>query len=488
MHLATVRRIFTPVLLATLVLAVSVPPANAQPQSKSQQKCINSMNKAGVKLCRTVGKDADSCIKGFFKGQLPGSAQDCLTDDLKGRILKAESKTISTELKRCPLLLQPDFAFTSAAIVNAAAVSEARGLVADVFGSDLDTALTPGNEKCQRKVQKAYEKILKEKLKIFLKCKKDALKLGTSNVVDLANVCMGAIAADTKGKIAKRILKLTDTLIKTCPAPGAALDTLFPGRCVGEPTHEAWSTCIDVEVEGRVCGKLSQMDGFAFDCDLFDDGVVCNDGETNGDETDVDCGGLTCPTCPDLSGCNLGTDCQSGVCVGNICQPASCSDGVLNGTETDIDCGGSCTGCLLGETCIVGGDCVSTSCAGSACTCGNMAFTFNISSNNGGVFDSAEWPGGTQNQATSDPGCNATINVPGGNIDLVCSLQTEFSINSFSGFSSCFGTGGPNGDGCEALSCPPAGIPSCCPGIARPSCSAALNGSGSARYLVQCLD
>ena len=44
---------------------------------------------------------------------------------------------------------------------------------------------------------------------------------------------------------------------------------------------------------------------------------------------------------------------------------------------------------------------------------------------------------------------------------------------------------GEDGDSCAPLSCPFAGVGSCCDG--RPSCSVATNGSGSARYFVQCL-
>ncbi len=727
----TAHRTLLSLALVATMLVVSASPSGAQPQSKSQQKCINKMNKSGEKVCRAQGKNADACIKGFFKGQLAGSAQDCLAGDLKGKIAKAHTKTINAEASLCPPLLQPDFAFASATIVNAAASGESIALVADVFGPDLDTALTPGNEKCQRKVQKGYEKIRKEKLKIFLKCKKEQLKLGVATGTGLANACMSAIIADAKGKIAKRIVKLGDDLTKHCPSVGGPLDILFPGKCAGQPNQQAWAVCIDVEVEGRVCEKLSQMDAFAFDCDLFDDGVVCNSGDQNGAETDVDCGGPTCPVCADGlgcgvaadcqstvctgnvcqaptcsdgvlnadesdidcggltcaacpagagcsvaadcdssvcvgnicqaatcsdgvqnsdesdidcggltcaacpagagcsvaadcdssvcvgnicqaptcsdgvkngdegdidcggltcaacldgSGCNVGADCQSGACVTNICQVPSCVDGVLNGdetdidcggltcaacpagsicavpadcqsivctgnvcqpvtcvdgvqngdesdidcggatcagcpvggncggptdcassvctgsvcqaptcsdgaqngTETDIDCGGSCSVCELGDGCLVPGDCRSASCVGSICTCGNQNFTFNVSSNTGGVFDSAEWPGGTQVDTTVDPACSVTINNPTSNLDLICTLAAPFSINGFTGFSNCFGSGGQNGDGCQALTCPSIGSPTCC--ATRPSCSVALNGSGSARYLVQCLD
>jgi len=52
-------------------------------------------------------------------------------------------------------------------------------------------------------------------------------------------------------------------------------------------------------------------------------GPTCTDGQQNGNETGVDCGGPDCPACP------------------------SCTDGVLNGNETQIDCGGpDCAACV----------------------------------------------------------------------------------------------------------------------------------------------
>lgn len=140
--------------------------------------------------------------------------------------------------------------------------------------------------------------------------------------------------------------------------------------------------------------------------------------------------------------------------------------------------------CGINTPCLTNGNCASGFCSGGLCKCPNKLFTFDISSNDGGSFDSAEWPGGTASQ-NGPTGCSVTINRPSNNIDIVGNLGDHFSVNSKAGYSSCTGTGGEDGDGCAPLSCPPAGIGSCEAG--RPSCSAALNGSGSARYTVQCL-
>ena len=109
----------------------------------------------------------------------------------------------------------------------------------------------------------------------------------------------------------------------------------------------------------------------------------CVDTEKNQDESDVDCGGNTCPACADSKLCNTGTDCASGVCgVSNIClnppctcQPISCSDTVSNGQETGVDCGGPiCPSCDPGQGCDSGQDCTSEVCNNTGPTdCGGLA-------------------------------------------------------------------------------------------------------------------
>jgi hypothetical protein len=46
----------------------------------------------------------------------------------------------------------------------------------------------------------------------------------------------------------------------------------------------------------------------------------CTDGVINGRETDVDCGGGTCPACADGQMCAAASDCVGGECTGGICE------------------------------------------------------------------------------------------------------------------------------------------------------------------------
>jgi len=96
--------------------------------------------------------------------------------------------------------------------------------------------------------------------------------------------------------------------------------------------------------------------------------ATCDDAVLNGEESDVDCGGLTCDKCLDGDTCNSGNDCDSGVCEASACSPATCDDTVQNGSETDVDCGGGdCEPCDNGEACVTNADCVSGDCTDEVC-------------------------------------------------------------------------------------------------------------------------
>jgi len=94
----------------------------------------------------------------------------------------------------------------------------------------------------------------------------------------------------------------------------------------------------------------------------------CTDLIKNGGETDVDCGGPSCPTCVDGNICLLNRDCQSGSCTGGFCQATTtfnfeidCGNGIDDDGDllTDLDD----TDCphILPNTPMYGGSVVATS-------------------------------------------------------------------------------------------------------------------------------
>lgn len=91
----------------------------------------------------------------------------------------------------------------------------------------------------------------------------------------------------------------------------------------------------------------------------------CSDGEMNGDEADIDCGG-SCPDgCADGATCDRDADCTSGHCHAEslLCELPHCGDGLRNQGESDVDCGGPCPdGCFGGQQCASDDDCGSGRC------------------------------------------------------------------------------------------------------------------------------
>ena len=94
----------------------------------------------------------------------------------------------------------------------------------------------------------------------------------------------------------------------------------------------------------------------------------CTNNVKDSSETDVDCGGGTCPKCGDGKICAGNGDCVNSSCQQLLCQPSHCGNGTKELSETDVDCGGFCvTKCQLGDGCLLGNDCVSGNCVAFKC-------------------------------------------------------------------------------------------------------------------------
>jgi hypothetical protein len=92
----------------------------------------------------------------------------------------------------------------------------------------------------------------------------------------------------------------------------------------------------------------------------------CIDKVKNLRETDIDCGGGDCPPCGVGANCDSPVDCAAQSCIADKCQAVACDDHLLGPAETDIDCGGSaCAPCATGKSCLVPRDCASGVCGGS---------------------------------------------------------------------------------------------------------------------------
>lgn len=103
----------------------------------------------------------------------------------------------------------------------------------------------------------------------------------------------------------------------------------------------------------------------------------CTDGTKNGAESDVDCGGGTCPRCQGGQICTSPNDCHTALCTGGTCQSCSgpsdcgldsngdtcfCRDNAAKPGERmctrktcNLFVGGTCADCAAGEQCAPAG-------------------------------------------------------------------------------------------------------------------------------------
>ena len=252
----------------------------AAQQSKDQQKCLNTVNKDGSLVAKAQGKANVGCVKDAGAGKLGGTAEACLTADLKGKLAKAQARTVADAAKSCTVA--PGFGYPGVAATNAGAEQAELDLVEDVFGEPLDAAIISCTANkagcgCQAKIIDDVSKLTDTKLSEFIKCKKTVLKNGANSsaalqgCVDDAGTA-GSIAADTKGKIAKSLVKLGTDITKKCDTPGVTT-TSFPGTCTGM-SGSALAQCLDRLVECRVCQAINDMDALFVNCDVFDDAVA----------------------------------------------------------------------------------------------------------------------------------------------------------------------------------------------------------------------
>jgi hypothetical protein len=247
----------------------------------AEQKCVNEMNKGAASLSQLRGAAGVACMKYASKGDAsklgtPATAQDCLGNDVGGKFARAASKLEAKEDAVCAA--GASFAYSDAVGIADAAALGGEGLMADLFGADLDAALilsatNPDGARCQQEIVKRATGAKNALWKLTVKQKKAILlgkKVPTAlSSDDLAAQLTAFLASNPKGAVSKPFTALSRGSGKRCGAlPG--LVAAFPG-CA--PVHaSALAACAERAVRCRFCQELAAADDLVLDCDAFDDG------------------------------------------------------------------------------------------------------------------------------------------------------------------------------------------------------------------------
>ena len=254
-------------------------PTPFAPLDKSQQACVNEMNKSGAKVNKAQLKENETCLKDHQKGKLTTTYEVCTTDDRKNTMQQADDRTVEWEAKKCDQLpVAPPFAFTGATTVFQAGVDGAMALTYAIFGGppvlDANLATKASDKdaaKCQLGMLKRARKLENAVLKEINKAKKEAIKkpwVGSSPILETTLAAV-FIAND---KIAKAKEKFAKGVEKKC----ASLQdpaTTFPGACA-DPDLGVIEGCVIAAARCQACLKIEAFDDLNLDCDNLDDGAA----------------------------------------------------------------------------------------------------------------------------------------------------------------------------------------------------------------------
>lgn len=147
--------------------------------------------------------------------------------------------------------------------------------------------------------------------------------------------------------------------------PLTAKDKSFVGQNIQFPSEGDWNLTVTVDVDGKSYSLPTTLKSM---CDNGGaEGAGCCEDTQCGDGLSCVYGSCQTQLASGGSSCYESNDCLSQVCENSACLEGSCKDGQKNGRETDVDCGGACGPCALNKACAIDKDCGSGSCKQDVC-------------------------------------------------------------------------------------------------------------------------
>lgn len=208
-------------------------------------------------------------------------------------------------------------------------------------------------------------------------CDEDSPCVSGLHCSEVLGVCLGPSCADGKANDRETDADCGGPFCPRCGGgqrckedSDCATGSCRGGVCCGAPCT---GPCRECELGTGVCRFVPQGEKGRPDepqcgevCDAEGQCSECTNSRPDAEygETGIDCGGPWCPRCVDGQGCGKDSDCESCHCEDGTCRATSCADGQMNGCETDVDCGGLVCGpiCGEGQSCQGKRDCASFTC------------------------------------------------------------------------------------------------------------------------------
>ena len=151
----------------------------------------------------------------------------------------------------------------------------------------------------------------------------------------------------------------SDTCVEGCKNASCGDGFVGPGEACDDAND------VDDDECGNDCALGSCGDG------KLQPGEACDD--KNADDTDACLSTCVSASCGDgfvqanVEACDDGNASEDDMCT-TLCKAPACDDGIKSGMETDVDCGGgTCPKCDLDDACAAPSDCKSGACDAGVC-------------------------------------------------------------------------------------------------------------------------
>jgi hypothetical protein len=242
--------------LATLLL-VALPVVAHGALDPAASQCVRRLARNTAAVAAAQAEANRLCLRAA------GDAQDCLDAAPSSALLGATARALTdvqTLCERFPAFGAPQ---RLAETANAAGTRHEIGLVADVFGADLEAARATRKReaRCQARVLRRAQRLLRARVDDYLRCSERVL--ATADASTLA-----ACAERRSTSIARAEARLRQDATTRCD--GSAL---FPGRCAGL-AGDALASCLVTRTTCRACRLLDSAAALGVDCDALDDGAA----------------------------------------------------------------------------------------------------------------------------------------------------------------------------------------------------------------------
>ena len=174
---------------------------------------------------------------------------------------------------------------------------------------------------------------------------------------------MAMVVGDRRGSVVALTLAATLGGCLEGPSSDATSSSTSTGSVESTGTDTTGTSSTSIESSSGADTGTTATAGSS----TTDVGPTCNDGQQNGAETDVDCGG-GCLACDVGQACLVAADCKTGLCDAGVCQTPECTG--------DGDCSPLTTACAKGTCDKQSNTCTTTPInEGNACDDGDLCTT-----------------------------------------------------------------------------------------------------------------